>query len=209
MPPMLEYLTLEAYNAASIPPSVLKTMPPHLHEPRIVELPPLKLPFWRYFEIFRDQPYAFLLDSAKESTRQGQYSFMGGDPFLVFQAKRRKAKKTSPLADCTTLEFWDFYGNKRTKPKLTKKRQDPFAVLRELFVAYRLDTAAYAGHPAPFFGGAVGYFGYETGYLLEDLPDRAEDDLGLPDIYLMFFNRVLIHCHDTGKTFLSYRVGGR
>jgi hypothetical protein len=42
------------------------------------------------------------------------------------------------------------------------------------------------------------------------LPDRAEDDLGLPDIYLMFFNRLLAHCHATGRTFLSYRgLGGR
>jgi para-aminobenzoate synthetase component I len=27
----------------------------------------------------------------------------------------------------------------------------------------------------------------------------------LPDIYLMFFNKILAHCHETGKTFLSYR----
>ena len=60
-------------------------------------------------------------------------------------------------------------------------------------------------HPIPFLGGAVGYFGYETGHLLEDLPDRAEDTLDLPDIYLMFFNSVLVHCHETGKTFFSCR----
>ena len=119
-------------------------MPLRLAEPRIIELPPLKLPFWRYFEIFRGQPYAFLFDSALESERQGRYSFLGGDPFLVFQAKRRKAKRPSPLADCTTIEFWDSYGNTREKPKLTKKRQDPFAALRELLDAYHLDSAVCA-----------------------------------------------------------------
>jgi para-aminobenzoate synthetase component I len=184
-------------------------MPLDLNEPQILELPPLKLPFWRYFEIFRDQPYAFLLDSAMDSARQGRYSFLGGEPFLVFKAKRRKAKKFSPKADCTIIEFWNVYGNKRDRPKVSKKRQDPFVLLRELFEVYRLEPAACAGHPAPFFGGAVGYFGYETGHLLEELPDQGADDLDLPDIYLMFFNRVMAHCHATGKTFLSYRgLGG-
>ncbi|MCC6125160.1 MAG: aminodeoxychorismate synthase component I [Pirellulales bacterium] len=184
-------------------------MPPHPNEPQIVELPPLKLPFWRYFEIFRDRPYAFLLDSAMESARQGRYSFLGGDPFLVFKAKRRKTKMSVPKAECTIIDFWNVYGNKRDKPKVTKKRQNPFEILRELFAAYRLEPAAYAGHPAPFFGGAVGYFGYEAGHFFENLPDRTKDDLGLPDIHLMFFNRVLAHCHETGKTFLSYRgLGG-
>jgi para-aminobenzoate synthetase component 1 len=172
-------------------------MPLHLNEPKILELAPLKLPFWRYFEIFRNQPYAFLLDSSLESARQGQYSFLSGDPFLVFKAKHLSQTPHSPLADCTTIEFWNDRGCQRDNPKITQKRQDPFAVLRQLFDAYRLDAEAYAGHPAPFFGGAVGYFGYETGHLLEDLPDGAEDDLGLPDIYLMFFNRVLTHCHAT------------
>jgi len=183
-------------------------MPHRLYEPHIVELPPLKLAFWRYFEIFRDRPYAFLLDSALESPGQGRYSFMGADPFLVFQAKRRKTRTPSPLADCTTIEFYDAYGSKRGTPKVTKRRQDPFAVLRRLFDAYRLGAAAGAVQPVPFLSGAVGYFGYETGHLLEDFPDTAADELALPDIYLAFYHRVFAHCHATGKTFLSARTFG-
>jgi para-aminobenzoate synthetase component I len=183
-------------------------MPLELHAPQIIELPPVKLPFWRYIEIFQDQPYAFLLDSAMESARQGQYSFLGGDPFLVFRAKRVKAdgeKTFSPLADCTTIELWNSQGSRRDTPKITAKQKNPFTVLRNLFDAYQLDSNAFPGNPTPFLGGAVGYFGYETGHLWEDLPDRANDDLKLPDIYLMFFHKVLTHCHESGKTFLSYR----
>jgi aminodeoxychorismate synthase component I len=176
-----------------------------LSNPIIFELPPLKLPFWRYFEPFRDYPYSFLLDSAMPSARQGNFSFLGGYPFLVFKAKRAKEKEHSPEADCTILEFWTSAGNRRDTPKITQKRQNPFAALRELFDAYRLDGEANDETRIPFLSGAVGYFGYETGHFFEALPDRAEDDLDLPDIYLMFFKSVLVHCHETGKTFLSYR----
>lgn len=180
----------------------------HFQKPQIIELPPLKLQFWRYFEIFRDQPYTFLLDSALESARQGQYSFMGGEPFLAFQAKRQPEKNSSTMADCTTIEFLDVQRGRRETPKVTKETQEPFAVLRKLFNSYGTDTTVSAEHEIPFFRGAVGYFGYETGHFFEHLPNRAEDDLGLPDIYLMFFNRVLVHCHKTEKTCLSWRGVG-
>jgi aminodeoxychorismate synthase component I len=184
-------------------------MPTDLPEIQIVELPPLKLPFWRYFELFRDQPYAFLLDSALESERQGQFSFLGGDPFLVFQAKRVKEQKFSPLADCQIIEFWNYTGEWQKTPKITQNRQEPFDVLRKLFDDYRVNDKVLTGNSIPFLNGAVGYFGYETGHLFENLPDRAKDDLNLPDIYLMFFHRVLVHCHDTGKTFWAYRGRGK
>jgi aminodeoxychorismate synthase component I len=188
--------------------SASKNMPISLSGLRMLELPSLKMPFWRYFEIFRDRSYAFLLDSALESARQGRYSFCGGDPFLVFRAKRTKVdgKSTIPSADCTMLDFRNSCGD---RPKITTERADPFAILRKLFEDYRLDfdDPAQESTPAPpFLGGAVGYFGYESGHFFEDLPNRAKDDLKLPDIYLMFYHRVLVHCHDTGKSFLAVRA---
>ncbi len=183
-------------------------MPLHLYEPQIFELPPLRLPFWRYFEMFRDEPYAFLLDSALRSSRQGQYSFLGADPFLVFQAKHPRERKDSSLADCTLIEFKTQRGDRRETPRATQERQDPFVFLRKIFEMYEVEANVVPGNPIPFFGGAIGYIGYEASHFIEDLPARAEDDLKLPDIYLMFFHRVLMHCHATGKTFLTYRGTG-
>jgi para-aminobenzoate synthetase component I len=177
-----------------------------LSPPEIVELPPLKLPFWQYFGLFQREPYAFLLDSALESARLGQYSFLGADPFLVFQAKHRPSEKFSPTADCTALEFLGDDGERCDAPKATKKREDPLSALRQIFDFYRLDCAVHAEQEWPFVGGAVGYFGYETGHLFESLPEQGTDDLDLPDIYLMFFRSVLLHCCATGKTFLSCRA---
>jgi para-aminobenzoate synthetase component 1 len=163
---------------------------------------PLRLPFWRYYELYRDAAYSFLLDSAKESDRLGRYSFIGGEPTLVFRAKRLKPEG-SATADIEIVELADSVGRRLEKPKITRRIAPPFEYLRQLLAAHRVDYREYAGHPVPFLSGAVGYFGYESGYFVEELPDRGADDLALPDIYLMFFSAVLGHCHSSGRSYLS------
>jgi anthranilate synthase component I len=47
----------------------------------------------------------------------------------------------------------------------------------------------------PFFGGAVGYFGYAAGGWSERVPDTHADDLGAPDAKLLFFDNVVVFDH--------------
>ncbi|HUP47075.1 MAG TPA: anthranilate synthase component I [Thermoanaerobaculia bacterium] len=47
----------------------------------------------------------------------------------------------------------------------------------------------------PFFGGAVGYFGYGVGGWVENIPDTRPDDLRLPDAKLLFFDNVVVFDH--------------
>src|SRR5947199_8341750 len=47
----------------------------------------------------------------------------------------------------------------------------------------------------PFFGGAVGYFGYAVGGWSERIPDTLPDDLGAPDAKLLFFDNVVVFDH--------------
>jgi anthranilate synthase component 1 len=54
--------------------------------------------------------------------------------------------------------------------------------------------ARIAGLP-PFTSGAVGFFAYDVVRQLERLPELAEDDLGIPDACLMFFDEVLAFDH--------------
>lgn len=51
----------------------------------------------------------------------------------------------------------------------------------------------------PFSGGALGYFSYDLKNSLEKLPTSASDPLGLPDIYLMWPRRLLIHDRATRR----------
>ena len=76
-------------------------------------------------------------------------------------------------------------------------------------MSYAMDRNQYTGCPVPFIAGAVGYFGYEAGYFVEQLPDLGCDDLGLPDVYFMFVDSLLAHCHQTGKSYLSVLGRGR
>jgi len=47
----------------------------------------------------------------------------------------------------------------------------------------------------PFSGGAVGYFGYGAARWSEELPDKHEDEYGLPDAHMLVFDRVLVFDH--------------
>ena len=47
----------------------------------------------------------------------------------------------------------------------------------------------------PFFGGAVGWFGYGVSGWSESVPDTARDDFALPDAELLFFDHVLAFDH--------------
>jgi anthranilate synthase component 1 len=67
--------------------------------------------------------------------------------------------------------------------------QDPLRLLETRLAAYR--PARVEGLPR-FFGGAVGYIGYETVSFFEPIPDRLPDNLGVPDTWFMVPRVVLI-----------------
>ncbi len=69
---------------------------------------------------------------------------------------------------------------------------DVFALLKELLGGQK--PARIAGLP-PFTAGAVGFFAYDVVRQIERLPELAEDDLGVPDACLMFFDEVLAFDH--------------
>jgi para-aminobenzoate synthetase component I len=169
----------------------------------LLDAMPLKFPFWRYYELYRHAAYSFLLDSAKQSGRLGRFSFIGGDPTLVYRVKRQKGHPPLAGANIEVIELTDSHGRQLEKPITTHRIAPPFDNLRQLLAAHRVDYNQYTDHPVPFLSGAVGYFGYEAGYFIEELPDSGADDLALPDIYLMFCSTVLAHCHSSGRTYLS------
>jgi anthranilate synthase component 1 len=47
----------------------------------------------------------------------------------------------------------------------------------------------------PFFGGAVGFFGYGVAGWTERIPDSHPDEIGIPDARLLFFDNVLVFDH--------------
>lgn len=132
------------------------------------------------FARLRRRPYSFLLDGGMDPGKQGRYSMIGSDPFLVFRVRGKEV---------ALLE----------KDTWRKEEGSPFLVLRELMSRY--PTESDPRFPVP--AGAFGYFAYDLGRQIEALPQIALDDLGLPDCYLGFYDRLLIYDHWSKKTYLT------
>jgi para-aminobenzoate synthetase component I len=169
----------------------------------LLEELPLRLPFWRYYHLHRARPFSFLLDSAKDPDKLGQFSFIGGDPFLVYRAWRQPGQPPSAGARIEVTQLRGPDGTPLDRPHVSHRVADVFEDLRRLLAAYRVEGDTYLARPVPFLAGAVGYFGYEAGYFVEELPDLGANDLALPDVYLLFLDVVLAHCHKSGKSYLS------
>ncbi len=112
---------------------------------------------------------SFLLESAEHGERWGRYSFVGTDPFLVLRGRDGEVT-------------WE-----GTPPAAAAEATGPLDAL---------DAAVGALHaPAPvglpFHGGAVGMVGYDAVREVERIPDTGVDDLGLPDV-LMLFPRTVV-----------------
>ncbi len=46
-----------------------------------------------------------------------------------------------------------------------------------------------------FIGGAVGYFGYDIGCFIENIPHITIDDVKMPDCFLGFYDGIYIFDH--------------
>ena len=129
---------------------------------------------------FLEADYPILLDSALLRPGLGRYSYLTADPFLVMRSKGRAVE----LIEGNTV---------------TLSEDNPFSVVKRLLSAFRANL-----HPSgpPFQGGAIGYFGYEMGGLLERLPGKAVDDLDLPDMTIGLYDWVLAFDHLDDKAWI-------
>lgn len=66
--------------------------------------------------------------------------------------------------------------------------EQPFEKLKSALAARKRETIA--GLP-PFQGGAAGFFGYELGLALEDIPAAQTDDMRFPDMAIGFYDQVI------------------
>ena len=91
-------------------------------------------------------------------------------------------------ADCCPGTRHRHYGRK----KVVEIEDDIFAVLRRALSGHK--PARLPGLP-PFTAGAVGYFAYDAVRQIERLPERAKDEIQIPDACLLFFDEVLAFDH--------------
>jgi len=133
------------------------------------------------FEGLRHGANPWLLDSALRSDRLGRHSFAGADPWAVLRLWGDRLE-----LDCVRAVHPGWSTGR------TELRADPFEVARACLPRVRPDCVP---GDLPFVGGAIAVLGYELAEHLESLGLRGLDDQGLPDVTLLFVDRLLVWDH--------------
>lgn len=133
----------------------------------------LETPVSAFLRVAAKEPECFLLESVEGGERLGRYTYIGIRPNRRITSRGRE------------IEI-------REGAKTRRMTGDVFAVLSE---ALRGHTPARVEGLPPFTAGAVGFLSYDVVRQIEKLPEDTEDDLGLPDACLMFFDEVLAFDH--------------
>jgi anthranilate synthase component 1 len=120
----------------------------------------------------RRPPYGFLFESVEGGERVGRYSFLGSGATTTFSARGKVLLETRNGVTKATA------GN-------------PLDLLARRFPSR---PTLVPGLPR-FEGGLVGYVGYDAVRYMERLPKPPRDDRGLPDLFFMLADTVLVFDH--------------
>lgn len=136
-----------------------------------------------FLKIAWKEKYAYLLESAETNLQWGRYSFISVDPYVLFLTKKDKV---------------NIYYN----GVLKSYKGSHFVILKKLIKNFILpaDNGYFSDLPR-FFGGFVGYVGYENVHLIEPKVPKPKIDSykDISDIYLMFNRTVFIFDHYLNK----------
>ena len=116
--------------------------------------------------------YSFLLESVEGGEKWGRYSFIGSRPSTVVRS----------FGDSVEV----IRGGRKQTLAVVK---DPLEAVRNILAEYR--PVPNPGLPR-FYGGAVGFIGYDTIRFFERMPERNKPGLGLPDIFFMITDTLVI-----------------
>ncbi len=133
----------------------------------------LLTPVSAYLRIAQGARYSFLLESVEGGEKIARYTFAGAHPEEVF----RYANGACVL---------------ESRNRLVWEERDPVTFLRQRMEKFH--PVRLPGLP-PLVAGAIGYFSYDMVRLVERLPKRLHDEIGLYDAVLMFYHGILAFDH--------------
>ena len=125
------------------------------------------------FSIFAHEDFALWLDASDTTHPMGRYSYIGVRPFekIIIHAPT------------------------------TEKNADPFNHVKNKLAAYQENWHGLPNHLPPFRGGAAGFFAYDLGRALENLPARICTNK-TPDLAIGLYDLILAFDHQQKRSFL-------
>jgi anthranilate synthase component 1 len=125
-----------------------------------------------------NKPNTFLLESVVGGERSGRFSFIGLQSHLTIQVIEQEVVVQKHCLDGTLETLETFHG-------------DPLEFIEQYHSRFKVPPVQATPR---FFGGLAGYFGYDTVRYIEPKLEfsRKVDDLGIPDILLMFTDRMVV-----------------
>ena len=133
------------------------------------------------FEKVAHEPWAMLLRSPNDSHVDSRYDILVARPVATIISKD----------DNTTIS--DQHHTKTS-------HDDPFTLLNTLLSEYQLTNSTLSN--LPFTGGALGYFSYDLGRRIENLPSLAEKEISLPDMALGIYHSAIVVDHQLQSAYL-------
>jgi anthranilate synthase component 1 len=124
------------------------------------------------FHRIAEPPFGFLLESVVGGEQWARFTFLGSQPREVWKLKEGEVSIWRPEGGWNRVDTHDPLGDldRRLRSRV---------------------PAEVAGLPR-FWGGAVGYFGYDVVREIEKLENPPPDGLGLPEAVFLFTDVVLV-----------------
>lgn len=122
---------------------------------------------------------SFLLESMVGGEKWARYSFLGSKPSRVIRSWGNRVEVKDKR---TGIRKW--------------KVANPIEIIKREITSFR--PVDVPGLPR-FYGGLVGYIGYDMVRFFEEIPDTKMPGLKLPDMFLMVTDTVVIFDNLTGK----------
>ncbi|MCR8853165.1 anthranilate synthase component I [Lysinibacillus fusiformis] len=122
--------------------------------------------------------HKMLFESSAKHEESGRYSFIAVDPVAELKG---------------TNDAYTFL-------KGQEKEKSNGNVLDYLKKVMPFHEETYPFH---FFGGVIGFFGYETAFYAEKIGEYLQDELAMPDVHVFFYDTFIVFDHVTQEITLA------
>lgn len=127
----------------------------------------------RWFNAVRHLPNPVWLDSGRPHSLYGRFDIIAAAPAKLITTTGQLTRITQ--ADGSLIESFE----------------NPFQLVQQHLPAHLNSPAE-----VPFCGGALGYFGYDLGRRLEQLPEAAVRDIDLPELCVGIYHWAVVQDHE-------------